>query len=421
MRLCYVTTLMGLAMCTFASILFWFSRPHKIEYRVNSSSFHCFGDEKNEANAYGRGCVFEDICLENDYFVYYQPIKKPLLYNERTGPIYKFPRGFVPLTQFDVYLPENQFHIIVRNESIPKITYASKPYHILWKPWSVIDANLGHLLWEEIGSMYYSLQRLGLHPQTKDVVILINLPSWPEYYLFSKITEAFLPVIADYWTLMNNESLSCYRNVVVGGIEHVFLPGSRNFGKEKLFAEYRRAIIHRFDLEPWDREPERDETKPKQILLVRKISSYLGPPRRGIANFDEVKLFLQNSYRNANILVVEWNDMSFRDQIRLMLQTDVIITPCGGVSMLLPFLRRDRTAIILDFFSTEAKHGFPSGISASMEAPFWNAWPHFSKIYYQVFSPDEYIFDLPNNTDTRDYASIIVNVSRLKHMLDPLI
>ena len=70
----------------------------------------------------------------------------------------------------------------------------------------------------------------------------------------------------------------------------------------------------------------------------------------------------------------------------------------------------------MDYYVTENYFGFENGSSASMEGVLLNHFPHFKKDYYQIYGKQDYVFDLNNTTDTRNDASIIINVTRL-HLL----
>lgn len=407
------------------------------------SFFRCFGNEKNELDMQGRGCWFENLCYHPQHdLLYYQPVRQPILWNERTGPVYTFGTAFVPLTQFDHQGRGNTFApkvvSLLPEEMHPDDLFLAEALsiwsranwsrhdviHLLWKPWSVIDANLGHLLWEEMGSLFYTMERFGLVVEKQKVVVLIRLEELPEYYLFRKILDAFMPVLGGPYVLYHDYVpgvAGCLHHVIAGGIEPVFLPGSNNLGKEALFASFRNAIIHKFGLE--DHHPMEDHPIPPiHIIVTRKAVSFAGLIRRTILNVDEIYDFIKREYSNniTTVEVVDWSQYSFQEQVKKMLQTSVIVTPCGGVSMMLPFLPRGAYAIITDFWSSEAKYGFPVGISASMEAPFWNAWPHFKRLYYQVWE-GEYEMDVEGTKDTRDFASIRVDLGRLKKMLDGVI
>ena len=84
--------------------------------------------------------------------------------------------------------------------------------------------------------------------------------------------------------------------------------------------------------------------------------------------------------------------------------------------MIAPFLPHGSHAILMDYYVTANAFGFEKGSSASMEGMLLNHFPHFKKDYYQIYSADDYVFDFPGASDTRNDASIRINMTRL-HLL----
>jgi hypothetical protein len=84
--------------------------------------------------------------------------------------------------------------------------------------------------------------------------------------------------------------------------------------------------------------------------------------------------------------------------------------------MITPFLPHGAHAILMDYYVTKDAFGFKKGSSASMEGMLLNHFPHFKKDYYQIYGQQDYVFDFPGTSDTRNDASILVNVTRL-HLL----
>jgi hypothetical protein len=147
---------------------------------------------------------------------------------------------------------------------------------------------------------------------------------------------------------------------------------------------------------------------------------------------------LRSHFPRDHITIVGWHDKSFEEQIRILDQTDILISPCGGISMILPFLPVGAHVILMDFYSEKEHLLFEAGVSASMEAAFWDAWPHIHKIYYQVFDRSEVHFDEPwtpapdqlhnlsfqqdvlskqDQLDIRDYGNIVVNTTRIVELV----
>lgn len=410
---------------------------------ANRSSFTCVGDEKHRDAIAGRGCVFRHLCWRQGEFQYFLPTPEPLLYDEHSGPIYEF-GPFVALTQFDT-----EYHAFtphVQHTTLPTdLPWCSDPHQLaaLWKPWSVVDANLGHLLWEEMGSLYYLTRRLGpILNQALPLHIFHLLPVLPTYPLFRKILDAFLPALTyphESWVAVLTQSDCCWSQVIMGGIERMFYPIlSHNDGKEEILFGWRNQILQTLGL-PLHTASRRSSGALRHIRVVRKTDSFLGPARRRIANLEAVVGAIETAVASRpeyQVSIVEWTPLTFQEQLALIGNTWILITPCGGISMILPFLPVGATAIIMDYYSPTDLLMFEAGVSASMEAPFWNAWPHFRKLYYQVFSAEEYRFDEPwqasaerpltfqeevllteDQRSSRNYGNIVVNLTRIVQLL----
>jgi hypothetical protein len=81
-----------------------------------------------------------------------------------------------------------------------------------------------------------------------------------------------------------------------------------------------------------------------------------------------------------SVEVVEWHKLPFVKQIELLLDTTVLISPAGDVSMTAPFLPRGSHAILMNYYVTDdGSFGFKKGSSASIEGMLLDNFPHFNK------------------------------------------
>lgn len=399
----------------------------------NYSSFTCFGNHKRANSLVGRGCLWHNVCYNgtSSRFLYYQKRKQALLFDQFTGPLFAFPPKFVALTQFDYgWNPNNSF--------TPDIVYDTPPseggLHIthlaaLWMPWSTIDANLGHLLWEEISPLFWTPLRFGIPVENlKEMHIFSMLDPLPSYALFHKVLSFFLPLITSVplQPFPYSRTLVCFDSLLTGGVNLFFRPTwdpdlvSHAFGRESLLLQWREHILRQLRLDPWK---EVDILDPETyIVLVNKSSSFLGAARRSISNLHQVVDFLERYHISSRVKVIEWQHSSLQEQMEILMNTSLLITPAGGISMLIPFLPIHAHVLIMDFPSNRAQFGIPANASGSMEASFWTAWTHLYFMYYQVFpwQTDSFVLDVPGTTDYRNHASIRIQPEQLFMILDPL-
>eukprot|EP00667_Euglena_gracilis_P011443 EG_transcript_11685 len=76
---------------------------------------------------------------------------------------------------------------------------------------------------------------------------------------------------------------------------------------------------------------------------------------RVIHNAVELRQFIAEAFPEAVVELVEWHHLPFAQQLQKLGHTSVLITPCGGVSMILPFLPDGAHAIVMDYLSTGSR------------------------------------------------------------------
>ncbi|KAJ3097344.1 hypothetical protein HDU97_004922 [Phlyctochytrium planicorne] len=411
------------------------------------SKFRCSGDDNDIDGYVERVCVFEHICYDRNQneFQFYQrdtEEDRTILFEARMGEVKDFrhkDHGFVAVkqlffaavaTEWDTFAPN-----LVKGESpitkYPDSTTVLAPVHVLWSTWAQ-DDNLGHVLWEEMAGIWFAMVRMNV---IRDDVVAMHWPDkLPDRKLARKFREAFFPAISksppvgfdDYVSeVAQKKRYVCFNEMLVGGNVRRFLQrlAWHNYGHEPLFWSLRGRILQAFALDPYQ------VPKTHQIVITKKSSSnYFSSSEykthRSIYNFDEVVDFVKKQYPSVTIKVVDFKDYTIQEQLKLLLQTTVLITPSGGISMVLPFLPDGANAILLDYLEKEDSYliGSKAGESVSMEAPFWNYWPHVKKLYYQVRSKDELRPDNPaksiDEISWRDETSVLVDLKRLSALLE---
>ena len=241
---------------------------------------------------------------------------------------------------------------------------------------------------------------------------------------FSKaITTKKVDYFASFITDLNTSSdLVCFKDLVVSSSSPVFLRprGTDQFGREAIWFEFRNKVLLSHSLNP--------QKKPDaaQILLFRKKSSQTKVEAgrdhfRDIHNYDQVVEHIRKTYSNVKFVVSDPSELSIAEQLRLTSDSTILITPPGGISMLIPFLPIDSTAIIMDYYIPKEDDLIQShqGESVSMEVSFWNVFPHVKKLYYQIMDPKKDIVkDFEDAVLTREDYSVMVDLDRLDYMIN---
>ena len=105
---------------------------------------------------------------------------------------------------------------------------------------------------------------------------------------------------------------------------------------------------------------------------------------RAILNSDAVVAALaaagtaEAAARPWAVQAVDPATLSLREQLQLLLATDLLVTPCGGVSMLAGFLRPGAGAVFVDYWDGVV------GRSRRMEASVWSHMGHLVDRYYTL-------------------------------------
>jgi hypothetical protein len=394
------------------------SRTKKHEY----SRFRCIGDD-NSADSIAmddRTCVFMNICYHTPTktWNYYSRNKRIIIFDKVRGPIRDFSQddhGYAIITYF------NLFHWAPKivTKKLPQDRITLSDLHVLFRHW-IPDhgpVNLGHFLWEDLMGQYTSLRRAGLdtsNPVIMDMNGNNSDPVFKKFSVFFKGLSSKPPVAFGQYLSQFKTPNVCFEQLQIGGTVGTFQRDDRknNQGKELFFREFRDRVMTSIHVDPMF-------VPTSHLIVITKKSG--GMFQRGIANVDELQIFLQKMYPSIPVRVVDWSKMSIAKQLEIAVKTTILISPPGGVSMIAPFLPEGAHAIFMDFFATKKQFGYEEGESASMEAAFWGHWLHFKKQYYQTFDLMDHVMDHPNAEDTRWYASVKVDMKRMKDLVDAAI
>lgn len=398
------------------------------DIRRKFSKFQCTGQENNIESWHDRLCIFRNICYNNDahrfeYFRFSQKRIKPIFYDSSKGMLFQFSKhndsyGFLSLTVGG----GTPWTPVIVNETYPakNIITLSHLHTLMRKRYA--DTAIGHALWEEFGSISYSMERLNIVDRK---LVIMHLGAIPKTGLFRLYEQYIVPALTEYpliefetYIKSFNTKYVCFENLIVGGQLLVAVQSliRENHGREALFYNWRSKIIRHNGFDP-NFVPRRHH-----ITITNKSFSIWatgGTTRhRAIVNLKEVEKFIRINYPTISTEVIEWHSIPFKKQIEKILSTTILITPCGGVSMLTPLLPHGAHAIIMDYYVTEEAHGFKRGQSASMDGALMNHFPHVRKQYYQVYGPQDYEFDFPGTNNTREHASTVINMTRLQLLID---
>ncbi|KAJ3334792.1 hypothetical protein HDU91_002524 [Kappamyces sp. JEL0680] len=215
--------------------------------------------------------------------------------------------------------------------------------------------------------------------------------------------------------------LVCMKHVVVASATVAFLGSHLEMlmGMEPIFFQYRSDIMTLHGLDPY--------AAPvfHQIVLMKKSTSQHSTdtkPRRhfrDIANFDALERGIREKYPSHKVIVLDPTIVTLQEQLAIISKTGILVTPPGGISMLIPFLPPGAHAIILDYWGSDDRLvNTRYGESVSMEASLWNVFPHVTKQYYQIMDASDIQPDFEGATNTRDDFSVVVDLNRIVFMVN---
>jgi hypothetical protein len=389
------------------------------------SSFRCVGDNNDISKFDSRSCVWTNVCYDakKKNFNYYQRMPRPLLFDKNKGPIFTFKpngKGFVSLNRALFGLRPFSPDIVYQKPPDESQVHRLKDVHVVWRH-SSKEHSFGHLIFEDFATIHYSFTRLGT---SRENAVLMHSTGLPDDEKFKRIESEYRkaitpkPAVSLHPYLVSfGKQYVCFNYLQASSPVMPFDPASHawNHGKEDLFYSFRNDIILSHGLDP--------EYIPGQhkIIVTNKKRSNLSR-RRHIANLNEVVTFIRKKYPTILVEVVEWDSLPAKEQIMKALSCTILITPCGGVSFIMPFLPHGAYAIAMDYYSGPKSNDNWRGIlanqSISMEGSYWNHYWHFKTLYYQVFHPSDYKWDVPRVDNYRQYTSVIVKEAKIVALID---
>jgi hypothetical protein len=98
--------------------------------------------------------------------------------------------------------------------------------------------------------------------------------------------------------------------------------------------------------------PKQKTIKQHKVVVIEKHG------RRTWLNYPEVRDHIEAKY-GVETLLVNPADLTVAEQLALLDETTVLVTPPGGVSFSSPFLRKSAVAIYVEWWSEEKGRSFP--------------------------------------------------------------
>ena len=298
--------------------------------------------------------------------------------------------------------------------------------------------NFGHNLLDVMFPAYVGMLEHQEHSEQPDLFAL----NYEQAKSFGGWLELMFNNTFDLEQLLaskKEEGLVCFKKVIVGSPFGVTRsPPNKYYSKERCkFTEEQNGFVAGRSTHMWMFRNHvlnkilnsSSETLPSkhQITIFQKSG------RRGVTNSEQLASELKRVYEPEVRVVLSRPDLlSAREQMELLLNTTVLFSPCGAVSMTAVFLPPGATLIVTDFPGYQDSDLFTSD---HMDAHVFNGLSWVRDLYYSIDSPEEFGKSGPLETpdpdsclpDTSDYslyrkyrdnAQITVKVDKLRTLID---
>ena len=402
------------------------------------SSMECVGDINHlREGSTVRNCLFKNVCynLQQNNWIYHEPedVALPKLFESKMGHVDVFPPQFIKMIeQSDEVSSQVSPHL--SRAPIPQDALILNATFVIHKPNNYLY-NIGHDLWEVLFSIYSNLERFGKGSSPSDVTILLPHGYEISPHFVTSVWNDFgkdiitnhHPLSVDLLRVPPNADYStvCVETVLPAQVTRAFFASQRPhlWGQEQLYQQFRIRILNAKGVQP--KLPE----KPFVVITKKSHSVWAkkGKLHRAIANIDSMVMDLRKLLPGVEFHVQEWHKMNnWTEQLELLGRTSILISPAGGVSMSGAFLPDGGALVLMDYLANENDLQIfgcnTPGESCSMEAVFWSAFPHLTKLYYQIKTPSDLIPDDGNdNGQYRDEYSVVVDTTRLLGLIRPML
>ncbi|CAF3125226.1 unnamed protein product [Rotaria sp. Silwood2] len=429
-----------------ASFASHYSISHGVPLNENAlnsfySAFQCVGgnpgDFHTENGWPDRQCIFHNVCLRQsganskyiiDYFY-------PSSIKSLSSTLIRWNNTIIALRhgagQFsdDARMAQVQLvplNHLDRTDSNSNLSFLDETY-LIYQILPDSDMNFGHVIFDDAFGLYANLRQFRAtrynSPNKNHVLVFKSCSQFQGHLneLCLKFTEAIFPVITSHPvrsinSLFNsslNSNRTCFRELVAGHSPSGAVGwGPKNFNRAQIFSEFRSDLLLNHGINP-NKFPQQHH-----ILLVNKNG------RRKFNNLNEIYKTIVSTPRYAGIKITianDFKDSTITQQLELFQTVTIVISPCGGISLLFFWLPPQSTLIVSSYL-VPTTNGYLSG---RMESQLWDYQSHMHVIHYPVDSLDE--FTMPaqyKKTDwvaLRNYADLTLKPEKLFPLIDQAI
>ena len=405
--------------------------PIAIAASKKYSKFYCIGGRGRLDSQNDRSCRFQNVCYQpskNQWQFYQDPAEKLVVLLDKGVIIEEFPAQFLNLRSMGNPQDAQWWSpsIVKSSSGIPPAAFAPRTHHarpevhVLYHPH--YPSNMGHVIGDDLFPIFNLMSSFGmLLPSAQLIIsrdcnkIFHDNPKKAEQCDF--FMKMLTPGLSNkpYLAATSADFVSQVRGGASGGAEgegekdlvcfEQLLAGNGPWGfQQSLGKAPSWWSYHAFYLGNLGVNPNRTPKKQRITVSIKK-------GKRALANNDELVAYLQQTFPTYEVHALELKSLGgWKQELEYLLDTSVLITPCGGVSMSAMFLPHNAALVIVDYFNLR------KNVSFGMEERLWSNLGYVRPFHYP-FTIDE--VELPPDhkrddyQDMRDWGQVRVNLDRM--------
>ena len=393
------------------------------------SNFYCIGGRGREGSQGDRSCRWQNLCYrpaDNQWLFYQDPSSKgdmPVLLDHGMI-ISAFPKQFLNLRSMgnapdaQYWAPTQVYEAIPAEAMVPRRTAERPDVYLLYHPH--YPSNIGHVLGDDFFPLF-NLQ-LSFNMLSNDNQLLmvrscedIFLPGAPKKAAAChKFMQMLTPGMSDRPFLAATQSdlrerlgmkadaqLVCFENVLTGNGPWGF---QQSLGKSPAWWQYHAYYLSNMGV-PYNHTPKK-----------HRITVSIKDGKRSIYNSAEMVQHLKQAFPNHEVDAIELYQLGgWKNELTYLLDTTVLITPCGGVSMSAMFLPHGSALVVVDFWDVL------KGNTKGMEERLWSNLGYVRSFHYPFVESEVMLEEEGKKRsepqDMRDWGRVRVDVVRMEKVV----
>ena len=354
------------------------------------SDVMCMGDQ-NELNRWEyRTCLYSNVCYDSTEhnLLFYAPADEPThIVLEDNGTITSFPENFATYGRSlgwsvtpDAKRKMNQVPISTIYQAMPPeyVKLNSKSAHHTVLTEAIVAENYGHWMTDNIITAFHMAFNFGLNGNDMQLLYVgrcdVKYSKSPEELSrCERLSKELSSLISKYPVItsrqgdklftnsrtgVSSRKIACFQKLVMGYNYFLNPERSPQYASGAMFRDFRKTAVSSMGL----------NVNPPQKHLV---TVFVKNGRRRWMNTPDVEQYLEKSFPSTIFRLADPSKLSLREQVELVAQTTVLVTPCGGVSYSAFFLAPGSSLLLVDYYNVLDK------VPAKMES---KTWTHVSKV-----------------------------------------